>query len=363
MALNAQRRARLEKYIDGLRRQNVGVVAVFDVGTKAVRVLVAPKTPPRTEWTRATFYNDASVANLGSRLRPDLELPVDGNEALEDVVGFMSDYVRFLNERGVGLADIHAVGTAIFRWMANQQAVVGHIKRRTGVALQVLGAEQEAMLSHEAIRATYRLSQRRPADDFDVLLLLDQGGGSLEISISDRGGRITRCASIDKLGSVYLRERFFEMGGPSAAAEARIAALKADVNERIAEWPGFAELSGARLLAYGMGSALAACLPRMHNFFMHNTVLTRDEIDRRFLEAAQVLEGKHAGELDAEAAESEDADNELTVVYGVPVFQALMNRFGLDVIRFAGYGLRYGVYLWIYARGGSLTRFGDANAI
>lgn len=362
MALNAQRRARLEKYIEGLRRRHMGVTAVFDVGTKAVRVLVAPKSPPREEWTRVTFYNDASVANLGSRLRPDLDLPVDGNEALEDVVGFMSDYVRFLGERGVAADDMHAVGTAIFRWMANQRTVVEHIKRRTGLSLQVLGAEQEAMLSHEAIRATYRLSQRRPADDFDYLLLLDQGGGSLEISISDRAGRVSRCASIDKLGSVYLRARFFEMGGPSAAAETRIAALKADVTERIAAWPGFSELEGARLLAYGMGSALAACLPRMHNFFMHNTVLTRDEINRRFLEASQVLEGKQAGEL-AEASDPEDADSELTVVYGIPVYQALMERLGLDAIRFAGYGLRYGVYLWIYARGRSLARFGETSAI
>lgn len=362
MALNAQRRARLEKYIDGLRRRQTGVVAVFDVGTKAVRVIVAPMTPPRDEWTRATFYNDASVANLGSRLRPDLDLPIDGNEALEDVVGFMADYVRFLGDRGVAPADMHAVGTAIFRWMGNQRAVVEHIKRRTGVMLQVLGADQEAMLSHEAIRATYRLGQRRPADDFDYLLLLDQGGGSLEVSLSDHEGRVSRCDSIDKLGSVYLRARFFEVGGPSAAAETRIAALKADVSERIAAWPGFAELAGAKLLVYGMGSALAACLPRMHNFFMHNTVLTRDEIDRRFLEAAQVLEGKHAGELDADG-EPEDADNELTVVYGVPVYQALMDRFGLGSIRFAGYGLRYGVYLWIYGRGRSLVRFGEANAI
>lgn len=353
MSLTAQRRARLEKYLEGLRRRGVGATAVFDIGTKAVRVLVAPKTPPREEWSRATFYNDALVANLGTRLGPDLALPIDGNEALEDVVAFVADYGRFLAERGVASADMHAVGTAIFRWMANQVAVAEHVRRRTGLTVRVLGAEQEAMLSLEAIRATYAFGPRRPTAAFDYLLLLDQGGGSLEISASSLDGAVARFASIDRLGSIYLRARFLEVGGPGAAAEARVAALKADVAARIAEWPGFEELAGKRLLAYGMGSALAACLPRMHNFFMHNAVLTREEIERRFDEAAQSLAGKEAGELAEAAGETDEAenDNELTVAYGVPVFLTMLERFGLPSIRFAGYGLRYGVYLWLYKLG------------
>jgi exopolyphosphatase/guanosine-5'-triphosphate,3'-diphosphate pyrophosphatase len=69
-----------------------------------------------------------------------------------------------------------AFATSAIREAANGEDVIAEVARRTGVTLEVLTGEQEARLTFLAVRRWFGWSSGR-------VLLLDIGGGSLEIAI------------------------------------------------------------------------------------------------------------------------------------------------------------------------------------
>jgi exopolyphosphatase/pppGpp-phosphohydrolase len=351
LSLNAQRRAQLRKYLAELRKRRQPAVAVFDVGTKAARILIAPHQVPGGEWTRSTFYNDAVVANLGDDVGPDWTLSTESS-ALDDVASFLREYRNFLLAEGVKEERIVAAGTAIFRWLTNAQEIVDHLAKMTRLRLHVVPPQAEARLSQTALMATYRFGVHKPVETFSDIILLDQGGGSLEISRTRPDGVDAGIDSLDKFGTLYLKNRFLSLAGDMVGGESfaeRMRTFREEIDERITQWGGFSDLRGAPVLVYGMGSALAACMPRMNNYFMHNTLLPADELERRLSEVIDVFSAKQVSEPELEAAdEREETDNELSVLHGLPVFLGMLRYFRADRIRFAGYGLRYGLYLKLF---------------
>ena len=44
----------------------------------------------------------------------------------------------------------------------------------------------------------------------------------------------------------------------------------------------------------------------------------------------------------------QELKDSVLLVYGLPVYQEVLRRFGLDKLRVCGYGLRYGVFAWLH---------------
>ena len=75
-----------------------------------------------------------------------------------------------------GCADLLAFATSALRDATNSAAVLAQVRHRTGVTLQVLPGEDEARYTFLAVRRWYGWSAGR-------LLVLDIGGGSLELAV------------------------------------------------------------------------------------------------------------------------------------------------------------------------------------
>ena len=75
----------------------------------------------------------------------------------------------------MGCEDLMAFATSAVRDASNVTAVLSRVLAETGVDLEVLSGEQEAILTFLAVRRWYGWSAGR-------LLMLDIGGGSLEIA-------------------------------------------------------------------------------------------------------------------------------------------------------------------------------------
>jgi exopolyphosphatase/pppGpp-phosphohydrolase len=358
--------AKLGRYAAALRENGETCVAMFDLGTKAARLLVAPRRKPAS-WEPHTFLSSSIVPALGEHLdaahRFNLASP-----AFNEVVEFVRRSRDGLLAAGVAPADIAATGSAVFRWMANRDAVLAEFKARTGLDVYVLEEREEAYLSLYALASTYPYRARQLPGAIDAFLLLDQGGGSLEVSYFDAGDPALsapgKMHSFDRLGTVALKERFFRLAGDGADGPLREVEPAANasrvvdqkrriveyVAERVRDWEGFPELEGKHVVAYGMGTALTHCFD-VSGYQIHNRVLTAAE-----LAAAVERVGR---ELDARGHEvralvpklDRDLREELTIYSGLPAYAGLLEKFGLGEIRVAGYGLRFGAYLWHFVMG------------
>ena len=303
--------ARFLNYLD--RKDARDLCTVFDIGTKATKLLVGPKMAPTTRetWKSSAFFNDGQLFPLGAEF--DVfknRLDIKSSGALEGVCYFINTYKQFLSGRGMPKENMHGVGTAVFRWMNNQVEVVNHIRKQTGLNIHVLQAKDEAYLSGFSILHTYQFGAKDqdPLGDDDVILLFDQGGGSTEVSYvvrpkagSTKGDSLHKSGNLDSLhefGTVSLQRMFFEETKDGVLLDPRknrnpISTQFRDFREKIAKcvtkWDGFSELSrdNVKIHAYGMGTAISKCL-RVHDIFdEHNRLLTIRQMDETLTRGVQ----------------------------------------------------------------------------
>jgi exopolyphosphatase / guanosine-5'-triphosphate,3'-diphosphate pyrophosphatase len=142
-------------------------LGVLDVGSNTVHLLVvdahrgAHPTP---------MHDDRSVLRLAEQIGPDDVLSKAGEKALLRAVQDACDAAA-----KQGCDELLAMVTSAIREASNGLEVLDRIRERTGVDLQVLTGEEEARLTFLAVRRWFGWSAGR-------LLILDIGGGSLELA-------------------------------------------------------------------------------------------------------------------------------------------------------------------------------------
>jgi exopolyphosphatase / guanosine-5'-triphosphate,3'-diphosphate pyrophosphatase len=142
-------------------------LGVLDVGSNTVHLLVvdahrgAHPTP---------MHDDRSVLRLAEQIGPDDVLSKAGEKALLRAVQQACDQAEKQH-----CDELLAMVTSAIREASNGLEVLGRIRERTGVDLQVLTGEEEARLTFLAVRRWFGWSAGR-------LLILDIGGGSLELA-------------------------------------------------------------------------------------------------------------------------------------------------------------------------------------
>jgi exopolyphosphatase/guanosine-5'-triphosphate,3'-diphosphate pyrophosphatase len=142
-------------------------LGVLDVGSNTVHLLVvdahrgAHPTP---------MHDDKSVLRLAEHIDEDGMLSPVGEKALLEAV---QEAVHQAEEQGC--EELLALVTSAIRDAGNGLEVLDRIRDSTGVQLEVLTGEEEARLTFLAVRRWFGWSAGR-------LLVLDIGGGSLELA-------------------------------------------------------------------------------------------------------------------------------------------------------------------------------------
>lgn len=142
-------------------------LGVIDIGSNTVHLLVMDAHPgarPYPAWSHKLELQ------LASHLRKDGCIARAGADAL---VRFVASCLEVADEQGV--EKILAFATSAIREAPNGQEVLDGVMKETGVELQVLSGGEEAALTFLAVRRWYGWSA-------GCLLVLDIGGGSLEIA-------------------------------------------------------------------------------------------------------------------------------------------------------------------------------------
>lgn len=186
------------------------VVAVVDLGSAAVRFLVARITPN-------VGYHVLVENRVPTRLgggAPGI-LPREAiRETLRAVHNFFKQYSS--NDRGPRVV---AVATSAVRDARNRERLLGPLRRKEGVEVRVLSARDEARLGVEAALESLT---------FRDGVVADLGGASLQVSrVRDR--KVAFTASLP-LGAVRTTNQFLRR---NRAKTRELQALRLEIRERL----------------------------------------------------------------------------------------------------------------------------------
>ncbi|MEG3628377.1 Ppx/GppA phosphatase family protein [Streptomyces poriticola] len=142
-------------------------LGVLDVGSNTVHLLVVDAHPGARPLPAHSHKADLRLAQLldeGGAIGPD---------GVDQLIAVVHDALQAAEDKGV--EDLLPFATSAVREAYNADDVLARVRSETGVELAVLTGEEEARLTFLAARRWFGWSAGR-------LLVLDIGGGSLEIA-------------------------------------------------------------------------------------------------------------------------------------------------------------------------------------
>jgi len=168
-------------------------VAAIDTGSNAIRFLAARFTAPG-RWT------ELESVRLPVRLGHQVFLR--GRLAPEAMDAAVRAFVHF-RERidALEIPHVRAVATSAVREARNGTILTERIHRETGIRLEIVTGTEEARLVHAAVSWRIDLSGGQ-------WILVDLGGGSVEVSLVDDAGMLW--SESHTMGSVRLLEEVTE---------------------------------------------------------------------------------------------------------------------------------------------------------
>jgi exopolyphosphatase / guanosine-5'-triphosphate,3'-diphosphate pyrophosphatase len=301
-------------------------LAVLDLGSNAVRLILAKVTP-------GVDFRVLRQERVQTRLAGHRRglLPRTGVEQTLRAVS------RFLSEvREDDAARVVAVATAAIRDAPNADRLLGALRRDEGVKVKVLSGPEEARLGASAVL------WKRPLDRGAIV---DLGGGSLQVT-RVRAGRIARVASVP-LGAVRTTQRFLRHDPPRAR---EVQALRRETRKRLL---GVLPRARAGDALIGLGGSLRA-LGRIfvrtvdkNGASLHWLELQREEVAelRATLEPLSVRQRRRVRGLKAERAD--------VILAGAVVIEELMTLGGYESLTVCDEGVRHGLLLQETFRGTS----------
>jgi len=221
----AARPDRLAPGTNGPRQGHAGAgprqaYAAIDLGTNNCRLLIA--RPSGENFVVVDAFS--RVVRLGEGLAQTGRL---SDEAMERALGALKVCAEKLKRRNVHLA--RSVATEACRRASNGAAFIERVRRETGIALDVISAQEEARL---AVLGCHILLEQGegPAMIFDI------GGGSTELVLIENGPTVPRILDWQSVpwGVVSLTETCGSEGGTAHTRAARYAKMRQLVDDSFA---------------------------------------------------------------------------------------------------------------------------------
>ena len=188
-------------------------VACVDTGSNGIRFLAVEFSSPKkytTLYSRRVPIRLGHQVFLTGRLAP---------ETMDATVHAFERFRQYLEE--FEIEHYRAVATSAVREARNGPLLVERIERETGIRLNAITGSEEARLVHLAVVARIDLEGGR-------WILVDLGGGSVELSLVDDSGMLW--SETHSMGSVRLLERLAEPGSEPGAFQRLLSEYVAVLN-------------------------------------------------------------------------------------------------------------------------------------
>jgi exopolyphosphatase/guanosine-5'-triphosphate,3'-diphosphate pyrophosphatase len=296
----------------------------LDVGSNTVHLLVVDAHPGARPLPAFSHKVDL---RLLAHLEPDKSLSAAGEARLTEVV---AEALRMAEDKGV--EEFLAFATSAVRDACNCDEVLARIMQRTGTEIKVLSGENEARLTFLATRRWFGWSSGR-------LLVLDIGGGSLEVAAGhdEDPGTVMSLP----LGAGRLTRDWFTADPPGPE---EVRALRRHVRAEIARHAGHFLRRGTADHAVGTSKTfrqlarIAGAAPSGEGFYVRRYLKHTDAIiwAERLATMGQAERARLPGVSEGRAAQ---------MVAGAIVADAVMDLMEVSQLEICPWALREGIIL------------------
>lgn len=299
-------------------------LGVLDVGSNTVHLLVVDA---HHGGAPVPAHSHKTELRLAEHLTPD---GLVGQTAVDLLSEFVAGALEVAED--VGVTEIMAFATSAIREAGNGDEVLAEVESRTGVRLEVLSGTDEARLTFLAVRRWFGWSAGR-------LLVLDIGGGSLELA---SGADEDPDAAISvPLGAGRLTRDHFDVDPPLPE---QVKALRRKVRVEIGDVAsqvtrlGAPEFAVATSKTFRQLARIAGAAPSSEGFYVNRT-LSRDDL-HRWNERLATMSAHERAELPGVSA-----GRARQLVAGGIVAEAAMDIFGVSEVAICPWALREGIIL------------------
>ncbi len=299
-------------------------LGVLDIGSNTVHLLVVD-----------AHHGGAPVPAHSHKTELRLSEYLTDDGRIGDVaVDVLSDFVKSSLDvaEDVGVTEIMAFATSAIREAANGEGVIAEVTKRTGVHLEVLSGDDEARLTFLAVRRWFGWSSGR-------VLVLDIGGGSLEIAIgADEDPDV---AVSVPLGAGRMTRDFLR-SDPAASDEAK--ALRKFARVELGQVAGSItrlgqpELVVATSKTFRQLARIAGAAPSSEGLYVRRT-LSREDL-REWIPKLSAMSAEERAQLPGVSA-----GRARQLVAGALVAEAAMDIFDVEELIVCPWALREGVIL------------------
>jgi exopolyphosphatase / guanosine-5'-triphosphate,3'-diphosphate pyrophosphatase len=290
--------------------------AAVDIGANSVRLKIARIKRGRL----VLLAEDREVTRLGeSVFRSGLLDP----QAMAATVKVLQRFHK--TAQRYGAINVRVVATSSLRDAQNASAFIQWVKATTGWRVEVITGVEEGRLIHLGVVSNARISA-------DRLLLIDLGGGSCELTISEKQ-HIRDIVSLP-LGAVRLTKEFLKHDPPKKKELGQLRAFIAEEVGRIEHRMRNVRVQ-VTVATSGTAAALAELWAAQHRgptVKVPRAALGKlaEKLSKASLEQRRAMKG--IGPRRAEI-----------IIAGAAVYSELLNRLGLTSFRYLPLGLRDGV--------------------
>jgi exopolyphosphatase/guanosine-5'-triphosphate,3'-diphosphate pyrophosphatase len=298
--------------------------ASIDLGTNSIKILIVRRD---SDGHMHVLFRHRSVVRLGEGTFTAVNKGKIPRFVQVRTLKVLQTYANLLHAYNVDV--VRATGTSALRDAKNGPQFVADVRAKTGLALEILPADEEARLIVKGVSSDLTVP-RKP------VLFIDIGGGSCEITLVNKK-KIEKFVSLP-LGAVRLTEIFLPQQKFDAAKTRKLDLhIKKVLKD---QWPNPAAVK----LAFGSAGTIRA-LARL----ISKTELTEDErsITRKQLERASINISKMSKRRIAALPGIDNKRAEILKA-GTQTLNAIFEYFKIDELRVSSRGLREGMLIDLF---------------
>jgi exopolyphosphatase/guanosine-5'-triphosphate,3'-diphosphate pyrophosphatase len=305
-------------------------LAAIDIGSNSCRLKIARVV----QHSLRVVHEDREVTRLGTSV---FETGLVSPDAMAATLRALKRFYRAVQQHGAD--QTRAVATAAMRDARNGRAFLAWVRDETGWEVEIISGLEEARLIHRGVVNNEPGTSGR-------CLLIDVGGGSCEVSLSERK-RLKETISLP-LGAVRLTEEFLKSDPP---AKEEIARMKQFVSRELRKasrrvTPGDVQTV---IATSGTAAALFEATRIMRKARAKDYMASARDV-RRLADKLTKLKNE-----DRSAIPGIGPRRSEIVVAGAQVYSELLEHFTLAGFRYSDMGLRDGVLAQMLAEQDSRT--------
>ena len=308
--------------------------AAVDIGSNSVRLKIARLQAGKLR----ELHEDREVTRLGDGVFGTGFLTP---ESMAETVKVLRRFHRTTQQ--IVTDTVRVVATSALRDARNSQAFLEWVRSATGWRVEIVSGVEEARLIHLGLVAGSRI-------DSAPTLMLDLGGGSCELTVSQRG-HIRDAVSLP-LGAVRLTNEFLRHDPARKGELKRLKGFVTREVNRVVDRMAAARVKNV-IATSGTAAALAAVETHLRRGrSRQRNVVSRAEMNRiaKRLARLPVAERRKIEGIGPRRAE--------IIVAGAQVYYELLERLHLKGFRYSPLGLRDGILAQMAADYDRSTRSG-----